>query len=153
MLYVVLIIGSLIAGGLAFYAGRLLARLRRQNRLRDEAIAQRNANLFESIATIALAMQQGQCPLSEGSIRLSVLLDHLVLDTPRSFDATYPAIHEMHERIKHMPTHEARKQYPRKEIRQMDTEREGYEVEMTDAIQQDVAALLIWVRQQRKEPS
>lgn len=149
MIYVALVIGILVIGALAFYAGRLLAQLRRQQRKHDEVVAQRNENLYESIYTIALAMQQGQCPLSEGSIRLSVLLDHLSLSPPKKFDTTYPAIHTMHERIKHMPTHEARKQYPRKEIRQMDTEREGYEAEMENEIQRDVAALLVWVNQQR----
>lgn len=153
MVWIALIVGILIIAGLAFYAGSLLAQLRKQREVRDNAIKKRNDNLFESIETIALAMQQEQCPLSEGALRLAVLLDHLALPEPkageRSFDEQYPAIHDMYERIKHMPTHEARKKYPRKEIRHMDAEREGYEVELEDAIQQDVGELLVWVRSKR----
>ncbi|MGX5915251.1 DUF2489 domain-containing protein [Aliidiomarina sp. Khilg15.8] len=149
--WIALIVGALIIAGLAYYAGSLLAQLRRQRQLRDSAVARRNENLYESIETIALAMQQEQCPLSEGSLRVTVLLDHLALPAGQDFPQRYPAIHDMYERIKHMPTHDARKKFPRKEIRKMDDEREGYEDTMQADIQQDVAALLIWVREQRAQ--
>ena len=153
MVWIALLIGIVIIVALAYYAGSLLGQLRKQRHIREQAVAKRNANLYESIATIALAMQQKQCDLSEGALRIAVLLDHLALPQnvqgERTFEQHYPAIHEMYERIKHMPTHEARKQYPRKEIRKMDAEREGYEVELEDAIQADVAKLLVWVREQR----
>lgn len=149
MMWILFAVGAVIVAALAFYAGSLLAQLKRQRTIRDTAIAKRNANLYESIETIALAMQQEQCPLSEGALRLTVLLDHLALPGEHDFEKAYPAIHQMYERIKHMPTHEARKQYPKKEIRKMDREREGYEVELEESIQQDTSALLTWVRQQR----
>lgn len=153
MVWIAFIVGILIIAGLAYYAGSLLGQLRKQRQIRAAAIDKRNDNLYESIATIALAMQQDQCPLSEGALRIAVLLDHLALPESvqgtRDFEREYPAIHDMYERIKHMPTHEARKKFPRKEIRKMDAEREGYEVELEDAIQQDVDKLLVWVRKQR----
>ncbi|RUO26943.1 DUF2489 domain-containing protein [Aliidiomarina minuta] len=149
MLWIAFIAGLLIIAGLSFYAGSLLAKLRKQRQVRDTAVAKRNANLLESIETIALAMQQEQCPLSEGSLRVTVLLDHLALREKYDFAQQYPAIHDMYERIKHMPTHEARKQYPRKEIRKMDDEREGYEKDLAENIQTDVAELLVWVKKER----
>ena len=153
MVWIALIVGILIIAGLAFYAGSLLARLRKQRDIRDHAIAKRNENLYQSIETISLAMQQEQCPLSEGALRVTVLLDHLAIperkENEQTFEREYPAIHQMYERIKHMPTHEARKKYPRKEIRAMDAEREGFEVELEKGIQDDVGRLLIWVRAQR----
>src|SRR5690554_6682769 len=153
MVWIALTAGVVIIAALAYYAGSLVGQLRKQREIREQAVAKRNANLYESIATIALAMQQKQCDLSEGALRIAVLLDHLALPQnvqgERTFEQRYPAIHDMYERIKHMPTHEARKQYPRKEIRKMDAEREGYEVELEDAIQADVAQLLVWVREQR----
>ncbi|RUO33702.1 DUF2489 domain-containing protein [Aliidiomarina soli] len=149
MVWLALIVGSIIIAALAYYAGSLLAQLRRQRQIRDTAIGKRNSNLFESIETIALAMQQEQCPLSEGSLRLTVLLDHLALPGDKTYEQDYPAIHDMYHRIKHMPTHEARKQHPKKDIREMDREREGYEVELAEPIQKDISALLVWVRRQR----
>lgn len=135
-------LGSVIIVGLAFYAGRLLAQLKAQNQRRDQALAKRNENLHESIVTIAKAMEQGQCPLSEGALRLVVLLDLRVESTQAGYAKKYPSLHDMYERIKHMPTHEARKQYPKAEIRKMDNEREGYEKELENVILQDVRQLL-----------
>jgi len=142
-------LGALVILVLAIYAALLWRRVFQIQRKRKQDIETRNARLFESIRDISIAMQQGQCPLSEGCIRLTVLLDHLVLPDHPDFPERYPAIHEMHERIKHMPTHDARKSYPREVIEQMDEEREGYEVEMETDIQADVDHLLQWVRQQR----
>ena len=42
------------------------------------------------------------------------------------------------------------KNFRKKEIRKMDLEREGYEVEMEEAIQADVATLLVWVKERRQ---
>lgn len=136
------LVGVVIIGALAFYAGRLLGQLKQQNQRRDDALAKRNENLHESIVTIAKAMDQGQCPLSEGALRLVVLLDLRVESREAGYAARYPALHDMYERIKHMPTHEARKQYPKQEIRKMDLEREGFEVELEQVILQDVRQLL-----------
>lgn len=134
--------GVVIIGALAYYAGRLLAQLKQQNRVRDEALNKRNANLHESIVTIAKAMEQGQCPLSEGCLRLVVLLDLRIESLEAGYAKRYPNIHDMYERIKHMPTHEARKQHPKQDIRKMDVEREGYEQQLEDVILHDIRQLL-----------
>ncbi|RUO47984.1 DUF2489 domain-containing protein [Pseudidiomarina donghaiensis] len=140
--WIAAVVGIVIICALAFYAGRLLGQLKQQNQRRDYALAKRNENLHESIVTIAKAMDQGQCPLSEGALRLVVLLDLRVESNEAKYATRYPALHDMYERIKHMPTHEARKQYPKQEIRKMDSEREGYEQELEDVILQDVRQLL-----------
>lgn len=141
-LWLALAVGIAIIGVLAFIAGRLFGQLHDQRKVRDEAIAKRNERLHESIVTIAKAMDQGQCPLSEGALRLVVLLDLRVETDKPDYSSRYAAIHQMYERIKHMPTHEARKTYPKSEIRQMDKEREGYEKELEDVILNDVRQLL-----------
>lgn len=140
--WVMIVIGAVIIIGLAFYAGQLLGQLKRQQQRQQAALVARNERLLESIITIAKSMQQGQCPLSEGAIRLSVLLDLLALEQRPDLAQDYPAIHDMYERIKHMPTHEARKQYPKQEIKRMDKERETYEEELEAAIQADLYELL-----------
>ena len=135
-------LGVVIIGALAYYAGRLLAQLKQQNQRRSDALNQRNINLLESITTIAKAMEQGQCPLSEGCLRLVVLLDLRTESLEAAYAKRYPHIHDMYERIKHMPTHEARKKYPKQDIRKMDKEREGYEEQLEDVILNDIRQLL-----------
>ncbi|MEX1221261.1 MAG: DUF2489 domain-containing protein [Idiomarina sp.] len=137
-----IVIGVAIIVGLAFYAGSLLGRLKRQQQRQQKAIEARNERLIESIVTIARSMDQDQCSYSEGALRLTVLLDLMVLEPKPNFVEEYPGLHDMYERIKHMPTHEARKTYPKLEIRKMDAEREGYEVELADAIKTDIRKLL-----------
>lgn len=140
------IIGILIIAGLSIYAGMLLSQLRKQNKATTQMSAKRNDYLYESIYTIALSMQQEQCSLSEGCIRIAVLLDNLPEAEQKDFAGKFPHIHDMYERIKHMPTHEARKNHPRKDIVKMDKEREGYEEALEQEIQGDVINVLEWVR-------
>ncbi|WP_228517739.1 DUF2489 domain-containing protein [Aliidiomarina indica] len=149
LMWILLIVAILIIAGLSVYAGMLLTRLRSQNKAVRTAEGKRLHYLHESIETIAKAMQQEQCPLSEGCIRIAVLLDNMPQASSAGFPQRFPAIHDMYERIKHMPTHEARKDYPKKEIRKLDLEREGYEEEMSSAIQADIIEILVWVRAER----
>ncbi|WP_241971819.1 DUF2489 domain-containing protein [Aliidiomarina taiwanensis] len=149
MLWVFAAIGALIILGLSIYAGILFSRLHKQNKEIAAGEAKRLEYIHESIATIALAMQQGQCELSEGCIRLAVLLDNVPNAEQQGFAKRFPAIHSMFEKIKHMPTHDARKTYPKKEIRKMDREREKLEVEMEADIQTDVVAIIAWVKSVR----
>ncbi|TDP27394.1 uncharacterized protein DUF2489 [Idiomarina aquatica] len=139
---IVILIGIAIIMALAFYATKLVRRLKYQNQLRDAAVQKRVDRIDESIITIAKAMQQEQCPLSEGCLRIVVLLDHRPESVEYDYAKDYPAMHEMYDKIKHMPTHENRKKFPKKKIREMDKEREGYEASMKDTIQADVERLL-----------
>jgi len=146
LIWLLAIIGVLVIAGLSIYAGTLLSQLRKQNKATAKMSAKRNDYLYESIYTIALSMQQEQCPLSEGCIRIAVLLDNLPEAEQKDFAGKFPHIHEMYERIKHMPTHEARKNHPRKDILKMDKEREGHEEALELEIQADVVNVLEWVR-------
>ena len=148
-LWILLAIGVLVILALATYAAMLWWRVYEREQKQRKEIDTHNANLYESIKLIAMAMQQEQCELSEGCIRLTVLLDHLVMPEKADFPRRYPAIHDMHERIKHMPTHDARKAFPAQIIEEMDDEREGYEVEMAGDIQADISQLLDWVRERQ----
>ena len=71
------LLGGLILLGQAFYAGSLLARLKRQHDSQQQAIAARNERILESVRVIAHAVRDGQCDYSEGAIRLTNLLDAL----------------------------------------------------------------------------
>jgi|SRR5690554_3852124 len=149
MLWIAGIIGGLIILGLSIYAGILFARLRKQNQEIAVGQAKRLNYLHESIATIALAMQQGQCELSEGCIRLVVLLDNLPNAEKAGFAQRFPKLHEMYERIKHMPTHDARKQLPKKELHKMDKERQQLEVDLEQGIQADVVQIIAFIKEVR----
>lgn len=80
-LTVLAIVGCLIVAGLAIYAGYLLVKLKQQKALvakhRELAIEKRNANIFENVNTLCMVGIQGQCDLSEISIRVYCIMDYV----------------------------------------------------------------------------
>ncbi|WP_113721049.1 DUF2489 domain-containing protein [Aeromonas salmonicida] len=134
-------LGGLILLGLAVYAGTLLARLKRQRDMQQLAIAARNERILDSVRVIAHVVRDGQCDYSEGAIRLTNLLDALQIKEGRVFASEFPGLYSLYEKVKEMPTHEARRALKRNEVMKMDLERSGYEAELEAQILKDVAQL------------
>ncbi|MFT4924358.1 MAG: hypothetical protein ACI8WB_000436 [Phenylobacterium sp.] len=145
-----LVLGAVIIAGLSFYLGRLLMMIKQRQRAqaatKQADITKRNKTLSESIYTIAWAMRDGQCDYSEGCLRIWVLLDHYVeeqvedrVDDQRQL---YPGIFNLYEKIKDMPTHEARKKTSKQQIAKLDQQREAYEAEYKPLIEQNIASLI-----------
>ena len=139
---ILLIVGAIIVAGLAFYAGMLLWQLQQQARARQQELAQKQQYLRDSITLICKAMREQQCELSEGALRLWVLLDHLVPERKPDPETTYPGLHQMYQVVKDMPTHKARKAQPRELTEQQDSVRLKAELDLKDFILADAAALL-----------
>lgn len=132
----------LILGGLSFYLGRLLWLIKQQELKQQQIVAEKNANLTQSIVLIAKAMREEQCELSEGALRIWVLFDHLQLANKPDAKHCYPGLFKMYEVVKDMPTHQARKERDKKEIRHLDHLREQAEIDFKDEIMADVQKLL-----------
>ncbi|MGO1246068.1 MAG: DUF2489 domain-containing protein [Oceanisphaera sp.] len=135
------LVGALIIVGLAVYAGKLLAQVKLQKQQQLQAINKRNLRILDSINTIALAMSQEQCNFSEGAIRLTNLLNALQFAEPKDFAIDYPGVYDLYDKVKDMPTHEARKQYKRNQIMRMDLQRAGFEHELEAQIKTEVTRL------------
>ena len=135
------LLGGLVLLGLAVYAGTLLARLKRQHDMQLQAITARNERILDSVRVIAHPVRDGQCDYSEGAIRLTNLLDALQIKGGRAFATEFPGLYGLYEKVKEMPTHEARRALKRNEVMKMDLERSGYEAELEAQILKDVARL------------
>ncbi|WKE65453.1 DUF2489 domain-containing protein [Gallaecimonas kandeliae] len=133
------LLGVLVIAGLAFYLGKLLFMVKAQRQKREAAIAERNEKLLSSIHIIARAMLEEQCDFSEGAIRIRNLLDHL--HPYKAYGERFPALFDLYKRVKDLPTHEARKELDKKELRRQDREREGWERELSDAIKAEAELL------------
>ena len=131
--------------GLAFYAGILISRIKmhtelnsqREEQQREQATLkqqQRNANICKSIRVIACATAQKQCNVSEAAIRLTVLLETLLLEKAIDIENEYPALAELFNKVKEMPTHEQRKKVPIKALKKLDRQRQVFEAELEDRI-------------------
>lgn len=151
MSYIVPLIlaGTLIVAGLAFYAGMLLWQLQQQRvkqqldlQKQEKQAKEKREYLTESIVLISRAMLEEQCELSEGALRLWVLLDHLVPERDPDPVVTYPGLHQMYQVVKDMPTHDARKQQSKQQTFLQDKQRLKAEDDLKDFILADTKALL-----------
>ena len=142
MLWIVIIgVALLIILALGFYAGRLLFLLKQQNQRQHAARNKRIENICESIHTIAKAMEQQQCDLSEGVIRIVNLLNALPLSSPPNFQSTYPHIHALFVEVSGFAVLEARQQLTKLERRKQDQAREQIESEFESRVLSELPQL------------
>ncbi|MDV6253230.1 DUF2489 domain-containing protein [Vibrio sp. EA2] len=139
------IAGSVIIIALASYAGYLLLQLKKQKELQLKhqklAIDKRNANIFENVHTLCQAGIQGQCDLSEISIRVYCIMDYVQGEDRIDFDKTYPAISELYHIVKDMARGEDRQQLAKKERMQQNLARQKAESRLTESIIEELELL------------
>ncbi|AIW17608.1 DUF2489 domain-containing protein [Vibrio coralliilyticus] len=139
------IAGGVIVLGLASYAGYLLLRLKKQKELQEQhkklAIEKRNANIFENVHILCMAGIQGQCDLSEISIRVYNIMDYVQGEDRVDFDKEFPATAELFHIVKDMPRGEDRQQMAKKERMKQNLERHKAESRLQDAIVEELKLL------------
>lgn len=138
---VFLLVAIIIVAGLTFYTGLLLFKLRAQQQLRNQKTQKRIHNISESIQTIAKALDQQQCNLSEGCIRLFHLLEALPVKNKPDFSLQYTGLYSLYDKVKDLPTHEIRKTQSKSETKKQDLQREELEAELETQILKDVSVL------------
>jgi len=138
-------ISAVVIIALAFYAGILISKIKSQTaqnlqkETEQKAQAalkkqQRNDTICESIRVIARATAQKQCNVSEAAIRLTVLLETLLLEKAIDIADEYPALSELFDKVKEMPTHDRRKEVAVKALKMLDRQRQLFEAELEPAI-------------------
>ena len=141
MLEVLIGIAILIILGLGFYAGKLMFQLKAQNDKQTKMRHERIDNIMVSVHTIAMAVAQQQCEISEGVIRLTNLLDALPILPVPDFASEYPAIYALHDEIAQFATLEKRAALTKKERREQDKAREAIEAQYESKIIREVERL------------
>ncbi|KKO45189.1 periplasmic/membrane protein associated with [Arsukibacterium ikkense] len=146
---VLLLIALLLIAGLAFYAGKLLWLVRQQQQQQLQQVKQQQHQQLQnqlyveqSIYTICKAVDAGQCELSEGALRVWVLLNRLPEQQQGPLAADYPGIFQMYQILKDMPTHQARQAQTKQAIRQQDSQRLQAEQQLKPQILADTVKLL-----------
>ncbi|GEA08984.1 hypothetical protein KUL42_37450 [Alteromonas sp. KUL42] len=134
-------IALLIIIGLGFYAGKLLFLLKQQKAQQEATRNGRVKSISESIALIAKAMEQQQCELSEGVIRIVNLLNALPLVEPPNYKAQYPHIHSLFIEVSGFAILEARQKLTKVERRKQDLAREQIESEYESKVLAELPAL------------
>lgn len=153
MWYGLCVAGLLIVAGLAFYLGKLLSQLKQQQWQQQQALqlqqqkqAEHQQYLLDSIVLIGKATLEQQCEPSEAALRIWVLLENLQPELAQA--CRWPGLFAMYDCVKAMPTHEARQQLDKKELRRQDHLRQQTEIQLKSAIETDIRGLLVLLQQQ-----
>ncbi len=139
------IAGGIIILGLGSYAGYLLLQVKKQTELQKQhqalAIEKRNANIFDNVNTLCLAGIQGQCDLSEISIRVYNIMDFVQGDERVDFEAEYPATSELYHVVKDMARGEERQNLPKRERMKQNLTRQKAESRLNESIIEELKQL------------
>lgn len=133
LLTILVILSIVIIGALAAYA----AYLWRQVKVRQQAVAevgeeQGRENAIENIRSLAAAMVNNDLNITEGSIRITVMLDYLY-DCGNMPDTFLP-FKKLHDGTLHMPRRKARQNVSVAQLKKLDREREALEAQHKTAV-------------------
>lgn len=138
-----IVIAVLIIAAMLGYAVYLLLALQKQKKILHNARQARIQRLKDSIRIIAKAMLNDDCNLSEGVIRLKMLLEPLGENRLNA----YVAMYQLYETVMDMPTHEARRALKKNERMRLDLTRESKEAELEKKIKLELHQLLADIEQ------
>ena len=134
----VLLLGAVcIIVGMIGYATYLLLALQKQKKALQQARRNRINRIKESIEIIAKAMLNGDCNLSEGVLRLKMLLEPVGMSIKH-----HVTMLQLYEVVETMPTHEARKALKKNERMRLDLQRESAEAALEKNIKLELHQLL-----------
>jgi hypothetical protein len=142
MLWAVLTgVALLIILGLGFYAGKMLFLLKQQKARQEATRQSRVENITESLVLIAKAMDQQQCDLSEGVIRIVNLLNALPIVDQPDYKTKYPHIYALFTEVSGFAILEERQKLSKAERRKQDIAREQIESEYESKVLSELPAL------------
>ncbi len=138
-----LIVTGLIAIGLlALFIRKQSKAIRQSHRIRarNEAFqADRRASMIESIQVLAMAVEQDQVEYSEACLRIKGLLEHVAPELLTR--APFRIFQDMHDKMQHMPTHQARQDTDQRFVEKLDRERFALEQKHADEIRRAATAI------------
>ena len=134
---VLLLVAVCIIVGMIGYATYLLLALQKQKKALQQARRNRINRIKESIEIIAKAMLNGDCNLSEGVLRLKMLLEPVGMSIKN-----HVTMLQLYEVVEMMPTHEARKALKKNERMRLDLQRESAEAALEKNIKLELHQLL-----------
>ncbi|MCP5168468.1 MAG: DUF2489 domain-containing protein [Hahellaceae bacterium] len=119
-----ILVGLIICVGLIWFNLQQWKKIKhRKNAIKvaEDQQALTRKELIESLQVLALCILEDQVELSEGCIRIKVLLDHLAPELHEN--PQFAIFNEIYDALAHMPTHEARLATDKRFLFKMDQQR------------------------------
>ena len=143
VLWIVSVAGALVCIGLLFKISRQWRSLDQHKqaveRMQDKNNAQR-ARLAESILILCRSILDEQVEISEGCMRIKILLDHY--DSQAHEDPMLGVFNKVYTRLEKMPRFEQRKKVNRKLLAKLDETRHAVEKEHEKEVREACLALI-----------
>ncbi|NPU95465.1 MAG: DUF2489 domain-containing protein [Gammaproteobacteria bacterium] len=130
----VVLVLAVVAARLWWQVGRQQRRIRALQAQQAQKEMERIDYIYTSLNLIARAVLDDQCPVTEGCIRMAVLLDNLSLDcdTRQRFSPVF----EIYHATRHIPTHSRWNALERKQQRRFEQEMRSLELRSGAAVQE-----------------
>lgn len=155
LLWSLIILGLLAIVALLLYIRKLLKGLKdlkEQQQVLEQQAEEKQKTLqldvVDSLKVITTVMLDDQLDLSEGCLRIKVLIDNL--DISLHEDERFKIFSVMAAELAHMPTHDARKQVEKKILRKLDEQRFKLEAKHREEIRKAAKHLLSWLERPLK---
>lgn len=133
-----------IIAGLGAYAFTLWREVRRRQASQQDELRRAHEKCLENLDLVASALLQEQVDITEGAWRCKVLLE--ILDSRLMERDSFRPFGEVHERTRHLHTHQARHDLSSKERFKEDKERFAVEEEYRESILEAARAALQFKR-------
>jgi hypothetical protein len=138
-----ILVGLVMIAGLCWFIltkSRELKAFQVQRAQQDAQQIEKRSYLIDSIKVIATTMLEDQVELSEGCIRIKVLIDHL--DASLHEQDAFKIFELMYRETEHMPTHQARKNTDKNFIHKLDQQRFALEKQHRESVRKAAKKLL-----------
>lgn len=133
-------IGLVIITGLAAYAYTLRKEVLRRQAFREDEERRARENCLDNLEMVASSLLQEQVEVTEAAWRCKVLLE--ILDPRLMERESFRPFGEVHERTRHLSTHQARSELTPKERFKEDRERLAVEEELRESVRSAATAVL-----------
>lgn len=137
---VLLVLGTVIIIGLAFYALTLWKEVRRRQRFHEDELRRAHENCLENLEIVASALVQEQVDITEGAWRCKQLLD--ILDPQLLERPSFKPFGEVYRLTQHLHTHSAREKLSPRDRMREDRERLAVEDEWRKPVLEAAQAAL-----------
>ncbi|MEH6356517.1 MAG: DUF2489 domain-containing protein [Marinobacter sp.] len=115
----------------------------RRSEKASEFARKRRESMIESIRILAQAVEVDQVEYSEACLRIKGLLDHV--EPTLLQKSPFDIFQQVHDKLQHMPTHQARLETEPKFVNKMDKERHAIEHSHADEIRRAATAIRVYV--------
>lgn len=125
---------------------KLLVRIKQESEVLAGSRAARSNEILSGITVLCKSMVDGQVEISEGCMRVKILLDHF--DPSLHLDPRFTAFNDVYNQLEDMPRFGARRTVDKQSLKVLDARRLEVELDNKDAVLAASRSLIDYISSQ-----